>query len=165
VEESYDVGAAWWERQKPNMRMWHMAVLEPCNLHASGDPLMRKILQYHMREICCKQQRRQHLQQRRALAAGSEFWPVRTLLTEKHQWQQTHLPNGDCHVELLTRKPCPGGKHDGGSDLCVPQYHFPIDDSLDLAWHCLQAAPSPSPNPFPPPRKVGTATAFCPSNQ
>jgi hypothetical protein len=54
-----------------------------------------------------------------ALAAGSEFWPVRTLLTEKHQWQQTHLPNGDCHVELLTRKPCPGGKHDGGSDLCV----------------------------------------------
>jgi hypothetical protein len=132
------------------MRMWDMAVFGALHLHAGRDPLMRKILQYHMREICCKQQRRQHLQQRRALAAGSEFWPVSTLLTKKHQWQQTHLPNGDCHVELLTRKPCPGGKHDGGSDLCVPQYHFPIDDKPRFGMALFEGGPiSVTESPFP----------------
>jgi hypothetical protein len=60
------------------------------HLHAGRDPLMRKILQYHMREICCKQQAQAALQQRRALAAGSELWPVRTVLTKK----QPVAPNG-----------------------------------------------------------------------
>jgi hypothetical protein len=123
LEESYDVGAALWEGEKPSMQMWNMDALEPCTC-MQKDPFDAEDLAVsHERDLL--HTTAQQPSSAELLQMVRSFGPVRTVLTKKERRGRVRngsASNGDCHVELLTRKPCLGRKHNEGSDLVVPQY-------------------------------------------
>ena len=82
LKESYDVGA---EIERPKHADLEFRCLGPCT--RMQRPIDGQILQYHMRDICCKQQS--------SCRWSGALAPEDSSHKHSSQWQQTDLPNGD----------------------------------------------------------------------